>query len=150
MLHYGKVVKDLLKQQGRTQIWLAANLTSRDGTKGVSPQTVSDMLRSERIADRRVKELEELLSFKMDEEIIKRLRKTTRTRDETTENEVWYRLIVAKKKKPEMSGNQIRLLNAIEEVMKAWIELPDEERTSFLDVRDECRKKVEEDFSEHR
>lgn len=148
MIHFGEIIKNVLRKQGRSQVWLAANLTSKDGTKGISPQTVSDMLKSERIADRRVKELEELLSFSMDKEIYKRLHNATRSDHETINNETWYRLILSKKQRADMSGTQIRLLNAIEEVMKAWLELNDNERESFLDVLDECRKKVEEDFPE--
>lgn len=72
-VHMGDILREILEEQGRSHIWLAQRIKKRDGTLGITPQSVYNMLKTVRLSEYRIQEIDRVLGINFRKEVFKRM-----------------------------------------------------------------------------
>lgn len=123
-IHHGETLRQVLLEQGRTMKWLAEHLKGVEGRKGVSTQSVSGMMKSRRIREDRIKEINQLLGIDLEMLAVRA--------SKLHPGASILKMTVVKDDEVEQTPRTQEFLDRLEELLKAFEKLSPEEKSKFL------------------
>lgn len=124
-IHHGETLKRVLKEQGRTIKWLADQLTGVDGRESVSPQSVSGMMKSRRIRQDRLEEINKILGIDLHTIAIRASRSAPGS-------SVLKLTVVKDDEQLDQSPRTKDFLDKLEDLLRAFDGLTADEKKQFL------------------